>query len=80
MKKIYKDLEQEQKERNVVFSSELQGGGIVHEVTNDEIESDRIYYHAKIKRLLDDSFFNDSPFKANIIRASENIKRIFNLE
>lgn len=63
MKKVFKDLTEDQKSRGVVFSSELIGGGKVHEVFADEEDKEE-----RIKRLLDDKFFNDSPYKYNLIR------------
>ena len=65
MKKKYLPLTQDQKDRGVIFSSELVGGGIVHEVTNDMTEEEQ---ERKIKLLLDDKFFNSSPYKYNLIR------------
>lgn len=63
MRKIYKELTLEQKQRGIIFSSELQGGGKVHEIHKD----DENIAHKK-ELLLNDSFFNGSPYKANIIR------------
>lgn len=65
MKKKIMTLTQDQKDRGVIFSSELVGGGTVHEVTNDMSKEEQ---ERKIKLLLDDKFFNGSPFKYNLIR------------
>lgn len=70
MKKIYKDLTEEQKKRNVVFSSCLslytteQKTDRLHEVLKDEEDKSD-----KINKLCDDKFFNKSPFyRYNIVR------------
>lgn len=70
VKKIYKKLTQEQKERNVIFSSclseykqEMQNDTI-HEVFKDDDDKIEV-----IKRLKNDKFFNSSHFKFNIIRS-----------
>jgi len=69
MRKIYKKLTDEQRQRKVIFSSCLsvstieQSDGIRHEVLNDDSDGNET-----IQRLLNDSFFNKSPFKFNIIR------------
>ena len=71
MLKVYLELTKEQEDRGVVFSSCLsteqieQPGDRIHEVTNDMDEDKK---DLKISRLLDDKFFNDSPWKYNIIR------------
>ena len=70
MRKVYRKLTVDQKERGVVFSSCLSAHTTempddrIHEVyTTDEDLEDRI------TRLLDDSFFNASPgYKYNIVR------------
>ena len=62
MRKVYKALTNEQKNRGVIFSSELIGGGLVHEVFKDDENKNE-----KIRRLLDDKFFNNSPYKRNEI-------------
>ena len=69
MKKIYKKLTEEQKGKGVIFSSCLsvyrteQLTDTIHEVfKTDEDKSE------KIRRLLDDKFFNESHFKFNIVR------------
>lgn len=65
MKKKYLTLTSDQKSRGVIFSSELVGGGIIHEVFETQPEQERI---RKIKLLKDDKFFNNSPYKYNLIR------------
>ena len=70
MRKIYKDLTKDQKERGIVFSSTLSRytteltTDVIHEVHNDDPDK-----WIKIERLKADSFFNDSPWKYNIIRS-----------
>ena len=65
--KIYKKLTDKQKNKGVVFSSSLSidrtEGETIHEVFKDDLEGD-----LKIDRLLDDKFFNKSPYNFNIIR------------
>jgi hypothetical protein len=63
MKKVYKTLTADQKERGVIFSSQLCPGTTIHEVK----ATDRDRY-AVIDRLKDDKFFNNSPYKYNLIR------------
>lgn len=63
MKKVYRKLTQEQKDRGVIFSSQLQPNGYMHEVLGDD---ERAY--EKIANLKDDSFFNKSPYTSNEIR------------
>jgi hypothetical protein len=63
MRKVYKNLTEDQKNRNVIFSSELVGGNKIHEIFKDD---ENISY--KIALLKDDKFFNKSPFKYNLIR------------
>lgn len=63
MKKKYLPLTDEQKERGVIFSSQLIGGSCTHEVFNDTPQKNTV-----INRLLDDSFFNSSHYKYNLIR------------
>lgn len=69
MKKLYKKLSDEQRKRGVIFSSCLSiattelTNETIHEVLNTDEDKDE-----KIGRLLDDSFFNKSPFKYNIVR------------
>ena len=69
MRKIYKSLTKDQKERGVIFSSTLSKatteliGDTIHEVLATDPDK-----YAIIERLKDDSFFNGSPWKYNIIR------------
>lgn len=69
VQKIYRKLSQEQKERGVIFSSCLsrykfeEQDATIHEVKATDEDKEE-----KIRRLKDDSFFNDSHFKYNIIR------------
>lgn len=69
VKKIYKKLTIEQKNKDIVFSSCLsvfkteQLNDKIHEVFKNDPNKD-----IQIKRLKDDSFFNNSHFKFNIIR------------
>jgi hypothetical protein len=63
MRKKYLKLTDEQKARRVIFSSQLQPGTVLHEVMADDEDKDE-----RIERLLNDKFFNDSPFKYNEIR------------
>ena len=69
MRKIYKKLTQDQKRRGVVFTSTLstetteQYGDKTHEVFNTDEDK-----HETIERLKEDSFFNASPWRYNIIR------------
>lgn len=69
MKKIYKKLTKEQKERDVIFSSclseyrEEMDDDTIHEVRKTDEDGDII-----IKRLLNDKFFNASHYKYNIVR------------
>jgi hypothetical protein len=64
MRKIYKKLTKEQINRGVVFSSQLLPNGTLHEVLKNDNDLDN-----HIRRLKDDKFFNDSPFKVNEIRS-----------
>ena len=73
MRKIYKELTKEQKERGVIFSSTLskqkteQPQDIIHEVTNENLHACSPGKN-KIDLLLDDKWFTQSPWKYNIIR------------
>ena len=66
---MLKKLKKEQIERGVIFSSTLSktttelDGDTIHEVFADDPNKYR-----KIENLKDDKFFNDSPWKYNIIR------------
>ena len=74
MKKVYKELLDTQRERGVMFSSELSAKedgcwtNTVHEITHAEALDNAWEAKKKKDRLLDDSFFDGSPFKFNIIR------------
>jgi len=69
MRKLYKTLSNEQIEQGVIFTSTLsrcnteQPEDYTHTVKEDT--PDKVI---RIRRLKDDSFFNDSPFLYNIIR------------
>jgi len=69
MRKLNKQLSEEQKARGVIFCSTLskynieQSTDTKHEVFKSDSDKDD-----QIRRLLDDSFFNASPFKYNIVR------------
>ena len=69
MKKIYKKLTKEQTTRGVIFSSCLstatteQNNDTVHEVLHGDSDQETV-----INRLLNDSFFDNSPYKYNIVR------------
>ena len=72
MIKVYKELTDDQCKRGVMFSSslstEIVENGTVHEITHSEALDNPEEAKKKKDRLLDDSFFNASPFKFNIIR------------
>lgn len=72
MKKVYKELTDDQCMRGVMFSSSLSTSqeeeGTVHEITHSEALDNAWEAKKKKDRLLDDSFFDGSPFKFNIIR------------
>ena len=63
MTKKYLKLTDEQKSRGVIFSSQLQSGTIIHEVLATDEDRNEV-----IERLLNDKFFNNSPYKYNEIR------------
>ena len=69
MKKVYKKLTTIEKESGFIFSSSLSNGrtedfdGTIHKVHYLDIDKDD-----QIRKLKDDSFFNNSPFNFNIIR------------
>lgn len=63
MRKVYKALTKDQRERGVIFSSQLRPGTTIHEV----FDTDKNKY-VKINRLMDDKFFNGSQFTRNEIR------------
>ena len=65
MRKKHLALTKDQKQRGIVFSSTLfpSYDPIIHEVHKDDIDKDET-----IRRLKDDKFFNNSPYKYNEIR------------
>ncbi len=69
MQKIHKKLTVKQINDNVIFTSTLskfrteQTSDNIHKVYKDDDDKD-----TTISRLLDDSFFDNSPFNFNIIR------------
>ena len=67
MKKLYRKLTKEQKERNVVFSSCLSENNQENNDIHVVLSTDEDKY-TTIKRLLNDKFFNDSHFNYNIVR------------
>lgn len=74
MKKIIKGLTTDEMQRDVIFSSTLIGGGKTHEVFEDTEDKDII-----ITRLVNDSFFNGSPYKANEIHGTDKILKKYHL-
>lgn len=79
MKKIFKNLTDDQIERGVIFSSQLIPNGKLHEVT-EENYLDCSEGTNKIQLLLEDSFFNNSPYKYNEIRHNGHKKVLLNLK
>jgi hypothetical protein len=67
MKKIYRKLTKDQKERGVIFSSQLLPGGTLHEVTATNLY-DCSPGTNKIDLLKDDKFFRNSCYKFNELR------------
>jgi len=63
MKKKYLKLTKDQKERGVIFSSQLIPSNMIHEVKIDQDDKNEV-----IERLKDDKFFNNSHFLYNEIR------------
>lgn len=69
MRKIYRKLTKDQKERGIIFSSTLSTHTTelsidsIHEVHEDDPNR-----HEKIQNLKDDSFFDNLQWKYNIIR------------
>jgi hypothetical protein len=69
MKKVQKKLSKEQIKKGIIFTSTLskttteQDEDTTHEVLKSHIDKE-----ARIDRLLNDSFFNRSPWNFNIIR------------
>ena len=69
MKKLHKRLTKDQLDRKVIFSSTLSTDRTERSSDNiHEVKATDEDYKAKIERLLNDKFFNDSPYKYNIIR------------
>jgi hypothetical protein len=69
VRKVYKKLTEEQKNRSVIFSSCLSRYRFeTTEDTKHEVFSFDVDKHLKIARLKDDKFFNSSHFKFNVIR------------
>ena len=68
MRKIHKKLTKDQIERGVIFSSTLSNSRTEHEddLTQEVFQDNR--NGNKIPYLLDDKFFNGSPWTNNIIR------------
>ena len=70
MRKIYRKLTKDQKERGIIFSSTLSkcttetSDCTIHEVHKDDHDA-----YNTIQRLKDDKFFNGSPWKYNVIRS-----------
>lgn len=75
MKKIYLKLTEDQKRRGVIFSSTLSYTKTddlynvlnLHKKTHEVLSTDEDK-NETIKRLLNDSFFNRSSYKYNVIR------------
>jgi len=69
MRKIYKKLSTEQKERGVIFASTLSiyRFETIEDTTHEVLNTDGDKWRT-IDRLKDDKFFNNSHFKYNIIR------------
>ena len=63
MRKVYKKLTQEEKQEGIIFSSQLIPSDTIHKVYKNDDDKDKT-----IDRLLDDSFFNNSHFKYNLIK------------
>ena len=74
MKKVYKKLTKDQKARGVIFSSTLSKyttetiEDTMHEVTKENLHDTFGTDRDKIELLKDDKFFNNGPWKYNIIR------------
>lgn len=78
MEKIYKKLTEDQIERGIVFSSTLstekteQDGDLIQEVKDidqtKDLGNENLRIGLEIRLLKNDRFFNDSPWKYNIIR------------
>lgn len=64
MQKKELTLTVDQKDRGIIFSSQLQPDGKIHEIHKDDNKIKEI-----IERLRDDSFFDNSLWKYNEIRS-----------
>ena len=67
MKKVYKKLTKEQKEKGIIFTSLLSVGRTEGDTIHEVLETDKDKY-TKIDRLKDDKFFNTSYYNYNIIK------------
>ena len=67
MRKKYLGLLKEQKERGVIFSSQLICSTDKNETIHEVYRNDEDKYE-KIKRLKNDSFFDNSYYEYNLIR------------
>lgn len=69
MKKVYKKLTDDQKKRNVIFSSTLSKYRFetIEDTKHEVFVTDEDKYE-QMARLLNDKFFNASHWKFNIIR------------
>jgi len=69
MRKLWKALRKEDREKGIIFQSTLskfrteEPDDKTHSIHRDDVD-----IHDKKDRLLDDSFFNSSPYNFNIIR------------
>lgn len=69
MRKKYLKLTKDQKERGVIFSSTLIPNDRINmDLRTHEVKADDPDKREKIERLKDDKFFNNSPYKYNLIR------------
>lgn len=73
MRKVYRKLTKEQKDRGIIFSSELvktpeQERGDEHEVYEAKNPEEEKENEEKVARLKDDKMFRDGYFNYNIIR------------
>jgi len=69
MRKLWKALRKEDREKGIIFQSTLsterteQSDDCTHSIHRDDVDR-----YDKKDRLLNDSFFNSSPYNFNIIR------------
>ena len=69
MKKVWTKLSKEQIKNGIIFTSTLSKKTTEeYEDTTHEVLSSHTDKEERINRLLNDSFFNPSPFNFNIIR------------